>query len=523
MKNVQAALVPIFFLFVTLIFNHQVFLPYKYVDPDLGYLMNSLLIADGNPVHHVDHPGTILQILGSLVIIAVRFFYSIESNFLTVAEHHALIIFLISWLSIAIFIACQFVTGRILLSLGYYPWVVWLVLLSPLCIQEFPTRYFRASPEAIFAACGGMVAAIYMQIIRSKSHQISVSKIATLGFLIGLTISVKFNALPILLFCLVPFAISHSKNRLGGSILALLFAITAFALATIPAWPRFQYFYEWILGIWRHSSNYGLGEAKVTSLSQFKNNILFLLNNNGSASQTITVVGSFFLLLIPIWKRKWIYLLPILVFVATLFLIIKHPASRYLLALTPMIYIALLQLQRIPQGISLVICFVWITIFSLNFFIELKTNYKSNISSNFVIDRFDSLLNQQEGECAIVATTLIPIKQFAFYSGQIAGRDIQVGLELENMFSRYSFWFGLKLAPHRYNLVYRFKKWEEYLNKFPCQVFVGSQYFVFWISEAFEQGTNLYQIASNDFNGYSFLKHQGRIRLQKSIWESSGL
>src|SRR5512143_2465571 len=40
---------------------------YEYYDPEFAYLMNSLEVFKGEPYAYVDHPGTPLEVIGSVI------------------------------------------------------------------------------------------------------------------------------------------------------------------------------------------------------------------------------------------------------------------------------------------------------------------------------------------------------------------------------------------------------------------------------------------------------------------------
>ncbi|MGZ6359848.1 MAG: hypothetical protein ACXWP1_11880, partial [Bdellovibrionota bacterium] len=172
-------------------------------DPDYGYLLNSLLIVCGLTPAHIDHPGTLLQLLGALII-HLKFFWDQPVNTDIIGAVLAApydYLRLINEVMIAILAGAGLLFGCLLGRLGYSLIVAMIAQSAPLWLPDTWIYSAHVSPEILIPVFGYGVAYILLR-IRCQGR-CSGKEAAILGALLGGGLALKMNLLPLLLFLAV--------------------------------------------------------------------------------------------------------------------------------------------------------------------------------------------------------------------------------------------------------------------------------------------------------------------------------
>lgn len=346
-----AAGVLLFWVYVDLVRPLPSYTP-RY-DPEMPYLMNSLAVFKSQAYTYVDHPGTPLEVIGSVVLAAQKVVLRIPSD--------ELIQFTLDNPSVFL----RWVHG--LLALGSAATVFLLV------IAGFPVRRGADLLPALAAACmffaahsppafaslsfwshnsfnfpaGTLLLAIVLMRLR-KSGDPSGWEALFFGLLAGglAAVQLYFATWAIGLSMMLGLhrgLTSRSPVRgLGVALWVGAGAVAGFFLATQPILHRYREFLWWVRGLILHQGNYAQGPRGVTSLGLMGKHLLQLWSQGGAillaaAGVTVALVAAAMVLRRTDWaSRPWWWAAAIgctLQLAVTFVLILKHPGPTYLLAM----------------------------------------------------------------------------------------------------------------------------------------------------------------------------------------------
>lgn len=324
-------LAPVFLLWI----HHYSFAPpvlhTAFGDPDYGYLLNSLMIVEGKSPNHIDHPGTTVQLLGALVIKILYLFDSSGRDIIdSVLTKPYQYLYATSLLLALILASSSFYLGRALQKTNHAWWIVVLAQLSPLLLP--PSWYYltRVTPEIFIVATALLIAAVLTRGL-SVSSRLSWKACSALGLLIGLGIASKISFAPLLLLLLL--AQGWRAGLAGG-----IATTAAFTLVTIPIWSQYGRLFSWLLGIFRHTDNYGLGAPGfIGGKEHLLLNLSYLMEN----CRGYFLLGAYLVAASLPWllyrrnpnsrARLWHLSLAGLIIATLLFMVLKQVATRYLL------------------------------------------------------------------------------------------------------------------------------------------------------------------------------------------------
>jgi len=258
------------------IFNLSFFDPFfaKSSDPEFPYLVNGLNCAllKFNYIGHYDHPGTPFQIFIGIVIrfaylisgkgdlaqdVFARPEYYLNASSMALTILQALLITIVGWLGLKRKIS---VWQILLLQAGFIfnDVLFWL--------------FARVNPDRFFMISGLLFVIIFLK--HGYENRSSVKFAVYSGIVMALGLATKFNYLPALLLPL--FLIDSNKNQLVyiGSGIASFFAFIA------PIITKFDDYFRFLTGIFKHDGLYGGGESKVLNLDKMLDsfNQIFKLN-----------------------------------------------------------------------------------------------------------------------------------------------------------------------------------------------------------------------------------------------------
>lgn len=272
---------PTLFIFPALvvvwgIYNLYFFDPFfaKSSDPEFPYLINGLNCArlKFSYIGHIDHPGTPFQIFNGIVIRITHLLSGngeIAQDVFSRPEHYlnAISAFLVILQSIMVFIV-----GWIGLRRKIPFWQIALLQASFLFNVVLMWLFYRANPDRFFMISGLLFILVYL---KHGYESRSPRKFALWsGTIMALGLATKFNFLPLLLLPLL--LTDTNKNRLiyVGSVIVSFFIFIA------PIITKFDDYFRFLTGIFKHDGLYGSGESKVLNFNKMMNSIaeIFRLN-----------------------------------------------------------------------------------------------------------------------------------------------------------------------------------------------------------------------------------------------------
>lgn len=285
-------------------------------DPSWSYLSNALLVAEGRPTFHVDHPGTPLHILGALLLRVLHPLWHpgtelAESVFTHPERYLTALAFAEFLLALAFVFAASYLFLRAGRSLV-------VVLFSSFLFLSFPESrdvavFFK--PDFLAGAVGFFTLSLVA--LDRKEAWVPYA----VGAAIGFGAALKLYLVPyVLLAFLYP-----------GWWRVLLVASATFLLWTLPAWPEYGHLGKFLFKIATTDGNYG-GRPEILDLARMK----------GTLTQLFTLAPHL-LVMVPLSlfaalsARNRASLFAAALVLASLALLAKHPsnhdapATRYLM------------------------------------------------------------------------------------------------------------------------------------------------------------------------------------------------
>lgn len=400
-KAISLLLAPALTLLLFLLLTAAPLHAYLFGDPDFGYLFNSLLLAEGKAPWHVDHPGTPLQWLGALLM-RLRFLFS--GNEATLAADllaHPLAYH--SWVRaaevLALLAAQAWCGARLLRANAALPLIL-LAQLSPFLVWDGIAYLARLSPETLLSAAG----------VCLVPFLIEARKPLPIGILLALLATLKASALPLLL-ALFLFPSWKARAKAFAA-----FAL-AYALITIPIWPRLGWMLAWYGRVLVSGGLYGQ-EGRAFSPPHFLGAVGFLHHAAPLALALLSLLG---------WtayarkrqalgaKKEWPLAAAALLL---LFLVLKHPAPRYLLALAPLVPVAALRLRTplVEKLLPLTLLVPALLLFPPLFLKERAVQARMHTN----IAELEKTLAKSYASCHVAFLDDVALPAFALYAGNLA-------------------------------------------------------------------------------------------------------
>lgn len=424
--------------------------PYAGYDPEYAYMINSITpFKDLELYRRMDHPGTIMQLLGSG-------FYILLSPFGMISGTYP-IKFIISTPESFLFLCRLFIlliNGFALYLLGKQFWnpKSWpesfagaSALLAYFAIhQNSPDFLLLWSPNSFNFAVGTTFLFLLFHLFTRDDkldknllwiYSIGAGIAATfhvylITLMIGLSISVFFYYI---------FKKEHLANSIVNTIKSLFFSITGYIIGTLVILPHYGSYLTWIKSILTHQGIYGQGEQGFLSLSRLSTNFSELFTDNQFL--LLVCLGLFILFISLLYFKKdnfksqsslWSLSIGLVIQVFVLIVIIsRHPVDRYLLsvaAVTPILILLIYSLTEKDLLLSKVIFSSIFIIFMAGFFINIKNHFQSH---NQRVDYLQSYQNE-------VTRVLDDFSQLK----QIERNEISQYWTYGSFSSCYALWFG---------------------------------------------------------------------------------
>jgi hypothetical protein len=245
-------------------------------DPAYVYLLSGLSLLNGVAPQHIDHPGTPMQMLCAVLIVA---YWALSAAVtwkpaaiaeLVLSQPEAVLTF-ISHTLLSMNVVATYVLGRtIYRCTGNWMAAALSQLSLPLLsISFFHIMYLNAEALAIFATLLLLAVLAREALCGPVQDRLGTAAPVAAGALVALAVTAKVTFLPlaVLLFSLRPW------RKVWTGFLA---CIVAGSILLAPVLPQMHRFVAWIGSIGTHSGQYGTGEASVVAWGQLPGRIYAL-------------------------------------------------------------------------------------------------------------------------------------------------------------------------------------------------------------------------------------------------------
>jgi hypothetical protein len=459
-----------YFLFYHIILPGPFFINY---DPELQYMLNSLTpFKDLELYRRMDHPGTVLQILGSAFYILsypvamilgsdpIQFQLQHPGFFLLIARTF---VFLANAITIVVLANYALQHTDWLGVVAAFSVVLLYFAVHPSAV-EFLTIW---SPNSFSFALGTLILLGLLNALRSNK-ELQKKQIVALGFLAGVLASFQvyliawtFGISATIFFYLL-FRRSAGLNPLLGAAQIVLYSALGYIIATLVILPHYSSFLGWLTRLVAHQGLYGDGPEGLTTSKQLATNFEELWTSNITLFISSALIVLSLCVLLFLLKRKFSlhigrYATAVgLIFqIALIFLLaIKHPHSRYLLSIAaslPILLAITLELLREYQSIARYVYPALLSVILLAFAVNLVSTIRQHEARVIKLQDYEVEAKQF-------------IRNFAESSSHNRGDIIRI-LWTYGSYSRcYSLWLGNdsarkvfteeigRLCPSEYNL-----------------------------------------------------------------------
>ena len=416
------------------------------IDPEYPYLFNALNPLHFSPPDHTGHPGTTVQIAGSIIILIrygitrlYRNSSSIQDEVFNDPESYLRAINLTFNLLLAVSI---FLAGLLVYKLQKSWWPAIFFQLSPFLFKtSIIETTTRVKPEPVLMLAVIWLSLILIPVFAEKKFYTTLKQTIFLGVILGFGMATKITIFPLILLVLL-------SDSIKGKIYGLVSCIFSFLVFTIPIWPRYKKLGKWILDLAIHQERYGGGGVGIPNLVILWNNLKGLFY---SEPCFFIFVGLFLgLLMILVIKRNISSFLPIKQYlkVITIFssiiliqiaITVKHPAVHYLLPSMCLIGIIILAIFNIFKNNWPIKIQEKIIIYTLGIFflicitLSVKGSFdwsKSMKKYCLNVNKIQDLINTQYQDCTVVRYyTSSSIENALSFGNAFAGKRYCEALE----------------------------------------------------------------------------------------------
>lgn len=245
-------------------------------DPAAFYMIDSLSVFDGGGYTYVDHPGTPMQVVGTIFLALTYPFFDSYQEFIhfyiTKPEAFFLMahVFLLAAnLGTAVFF--YFLARRVLGKNSILESVALSVLFFALNPYSFPSLTFWSHNSLNYPFGTLLLLWLFHELQGEKD--IRRHRLVLLGFAAGILAIAQIYFFVWVATCVITvfvftYRIHHSIRRaFGQSLYVLCGAVAGILLMLIPIYREVPRFLDWTLHVATHSGVYGTGESGVFSLS----------------------------------------------------------------------------------------------------------------------------------------------------------------------------------------------------------------------------------------------------------------
>jgi|GEM_PF-3027369 len=382
---------------------------YSNYDPEFSYMLNSLTpFKDLELYARMDHPGTFLQIAGSLIAIILSPISILKDGYpyTYLINHPVAFIFSARF----IILLLNIFTVRIIYKYFQYPktWSESFAGASALVVY-FATHTYSFthlgnwSPNSFNFAVGTFVLVILYILIKNGKYK-DLRTLWMVSVAIGLAATFQIYMVTIILCAIAAlfftslFERNHWKDTLKYSAVSTFGAIAGYITGTLVILEHYSSFIRWIGNVIAHQGSYGSGTSGFVSKSNFLRNMVLLWNENPALFIFWFISLLVFILIFAFTTKKnqfkaptWAFILGINLQILSLFILFgKQPGHRYLLSIVslfPLIIISIAGL--LDERSKLTIGFFSATFAGL--LILLIANINNSISNhNELIHYYDS-------------------------------------------------------------------------------------------------------------------------------------
>ena len=373
---------------------------YAEYDPEISYLVNSLTpLKDLELYRRMDHPGTILQLIGTTIAVILSPL-SMSANgfpFNYHLEQPEAFLLLARLFLLLINVGVIYTLYKSIREVNK-----WYEVLAGFCIflvyfasHKYSLRFLTIwSPNSFNFAIGTTIL-IFLYRIMTKEGIIEKRTMWMYSIAVGLSATFHIYMVTLIIASITAiFLDSFLENKDWGlsfktSSLALIGSIIGYIIGTLVILPYYGSYLKWIGDVISHQESYGQGETGILSGARLIHTFQNLFQRNWTL---FLLLGSICLVIFILWllRRKqggkntsiWAFIIGVTVQILCLLIIIgKHPGDRYLLSITsilPVLILAVYDLSKDNPIVAKIYFSVFSVFVSVLFIVNLTNTLKNH-------------------------------------------------------------------------------------------------------------------------------------------------
>jgi len=339
---------------------------YTYYDPETPYMLNSLMIFKGQRYAYIDHPGTPVEVIGS-VLLALTYPAA-------VLNHEAFVPFTLKNPEIFLTLARAFLTlmsalCAVLLFRFAFVRKTWLGLLTALAVALTFYAFHPLSFTSLvmwshnsFSFPFGTLLLLLLLVKLRTPQPISQKYIWLFAFCAGALTAVQLYFATWVIGVSATFVALYILEKRGWlqivrvGVVTGLISILGFIVVTLPIRSQYPRFLTWINGLIFHQGVYGGGATGIISIESLSGSVSRLWLNLPllfiASGVLLASIGILFFIqrrVLSVNSRLWSVALGLsLQLIATYVLIFKHPGEIYMLgvaAILPILFMVTVALM----------------------------------------------------------------------------------------------------------------------------------------------------------------------------------
>lgn len=340
---------------------------YRDADPEMSYFMNSLAVFKGRPYYYADHPGTPVEILGTILLAVTRPFFPDSVTFMQQhIQNPVLFLGMAHFLVTSLSIGCAILLFLHTLKFFQQPEI--LISLS-IALMFYGLHSYSFTTLTVWSHTsfnfpfGTLYLLFLFKAIYNNNGVISHKITMGLGITSGILIAIMVNFSPWLLTTIICITLYYRLQGISWkqvfNTTGVVFASSAagFCLSILPAIHRMPYFFGFLQELINHQLPYGNGLEGITTFPLLVSNFLDLFKTNSAIF--LATMGALSLCILLLFQKHnrsskepglWAFCIGLLIQSAVLVgFVLKHPGDRFLLPLAatlPMLFLVILKLSE---------------------------------------------------------------------------------------------------------------------------------------------------------------------------------
>jgi hypothetical protein len=257
-------------------------------DPEMVYFLDSLSVFNGQNYSFIDHPGTPVSILGSLLLAITNPFVGKVDFTVYHLLHPEIFLFLSHGILFLIYIICGLYTYHVILkNLNRYAVLSAIVLsLLPFAIYDLSFSFITTWSHNAFNYPFGMLLLISFMVTLIRDQYPGLKKYFWFGFWGGVLSAIQFYfiawplCMALTIFLFEHFGKKRFVTSLKTTLIFFIGCLGGFFLSIAPVIEKFPKFVDWIWRLTFHEGTYGSGPQGFLSLDIALQNLIRLVDSS---------------------------------------------------------------------------------------------------------------------------------------------------------------------------------------------------------------------------------------------------